>query len=199
MVGEDLVDDGPDDGTERERERGDEDNEGDECDDACGCGATRSGTACVGVLHEVESNADCQERRCHSDEAGQKERTAAKSIDVDNGNQRGQNIHSANGPGCCGGLIFGCRETGFCKNFVGVIDDGVDAGDLLEDSEANTDREWLAEFLREDLGPCCFFGVVFLRSLFDFCDLCCGIDVGTNFTEGLDCIVATTDLHEPTR
>ena len=78
---------------------------------------------------------------------------AAQPVDEGDGNESRKHIGSADRPG--GGLCLRFRrgEARLGEDIVGIIDDRIDAGDLLEHGEPRGNHEGLAPGGREDGAP----------------------------------------------
>ena len=77
----------------------------------------------------------------HADEARDQERTAAEAIDEGDRDESRKHIDRADRPGGSCGLRRRRREAGRREDLIGIIDDRVDAGDLLQDCEAQADLQ----------------------------------------------------------
>ncbi len=89
----------------------------------------------------AEGNADRGQAGAHADQTGEQQQAPPYAVDEDNGDQRGGDVHAAD---CPGGHRRPRRlggEAGGGENLVGVIDDRVDAGDLLKDRQAQRDDQ----------------------------------------------------------
>ena len=88
----------------------------------------------------AEADRDRREADRHPDEAGEQQRPAAEAVDERHRDERGQHVHRADRPRGGRGLVCGRVEPGGGEDLVRVVDDRVDAGELLEDREADTEH-----------------------------------------------------------
>ena len=66
----------------------------------------------------------------HADAADQQQRLAAELVDEGHGKQRGDQVHGADGDGLQ--IARDLAEAGHAEDVVRVIENGVDAGELVE-------------------------------------------------------------------
>ncbi len=100
-----------------------------------------------------EGETDGGEAEPHADEARDQERTAAEVIDEGDRDEGREHVDGADRPGGGLGLRSGRREAGGGEDVVGIIDDRVDAGDLLQDCEAEADFQRRPPARREHVPP----------------------------------------------
>ena len=77
----------------------------------------------------------------------EQQRAPAEAVDVGHGDERGQHVDPADRPGGGRRLVGRGGEPGRGEDLVGVVDDGVDPGDLLEHRQPDADHQRLAERL----------------------------------------------------
>jgi hypothetical protein len=117
-------------------------------------GATwRRGRAFSRLADEPKGDADhCQADR-HADQPGEQELPPSQTVDEGDGDQRGEDVDAADRPGGHRRLRRLCDKAGGAKDLVGVVDDRVDAGDLLEDGEPDSDQQRTPPLVMKHLAP----------------------------------------------
>ena len=97
--------------------------------------------------------ADHGEAERHADEARDQERAPAEAIDEGDRDERREHVDRADPPGRGLGLLCGRRIARGGEDAVRVIDDGVDAGELLQDGKPKADDQRRSPARRKDLPP----------------------------------------------
>ena len=92
----------------------------------------------------------------------------------------------------------GVTKPALVEDLVGVVDDGVDPGDLLEHGEADADHERLAHRLAEHLAPARLLGLRVQVAL-DLVERLFGAAAASHLGERGDRVLAPSGPHEPPR
>ena len=83
----------------------------------------------------------------------QQQRLATEPVHPEHGDEGGHHVDAPDGPQGGQALAGGIVEAGGGEDGVGVVDDGVDAGQLLEHGQHAGHHEGPAPLLGEDLAP----------------------------------------------
>jgi hypothetical protein len=134
----------------------------------------------------------------HADEARDQERAAAEAVDEGDRDESRDYVDCADRPGGGLGLRRGGRKACGGEDVVGIIDDRVDAGDLLQDCEAEADFQRRPPAGREHVPPRRHFVLGAQRRL-DGREPRVGVVPGAKSDKRLAGVIAAAALGEPAR
>ena len=142
--------------------------------------------------------ADHGEAERHADEARDQERAPAEAIDEGDRDEGREHVDRADPPGGGLGLLRGRRIARGGEDAVRVIDDGVDAGELLQDGKPKADHQRRSPAPCKDLTPGRRFDLSAQR-LRDRREPRLGVMLRAESDERAQSVFAAPNLGEPAR